>query len=231
MIIVGTYSFNHGSAYIHEKYPHLLQEIEDVIGSIDASTCMLKKPKDKEIIRARRAGIEYFYSPAHINALFDYFMFKKGWLLKPRIKTNDPTREGYREMDFLKDRFGVEVQMGKYAFLTYDIVAKMVIFRNLGMIECAVEICPTARMLPFMSSGIGAFEQVKWDLEMRGADKDFDVPVLVLGIEDEAIYQRRNAVQESEEGYKPPTLILNRYSALPAATLKKVLETGLMPEE
>lgn len=231
MIVVDSYSFNNGSTFINEKYPHLLREIEEVINRIDASTCLLKKPKDKEIRRARSAGVEYFYSPPHINALFDYFMFQKSWLIKPRIKTNDPSREGYREIDFLKEKFGVEGQMGKYAFLTYDIVAKMVIFRNLGMIECAVEICPTARMLPYMSSGIGAFEQVKWDLEMRGADKDFDVPVLILGIEDEALFQRRVPVQTAPDSdYKPPTLILNRYSTLPDATLKKVRETGLNPE-
>jgi hypothetical protein len=89
-------------------------------------------------------------------------------------------------------------------------------------------------MLPFMSSGIGAFEQVKWDLEMRGADKDFDVPVLVMGVEDEAVFQRRGPTQTPplpDTGYKPPTLILNRYSALPTGTIKKVIETGLEPEE
>lgn len=230
MIIVDTYSFNDGAAYIEQHYPHPLEEIHEVIGLIDASACRLKKPKDKEIIRARRAGVETFYSPPHINALFDYFMFHKGWFLKPRINTNDPTRDGYREIDFIKERLGVEVQMGKYAFLTYDIVAKMVIFRNLGLIDCGVEICPTARMLPYMSSGIGAFEQVRWDLEARGAHKDFDVPVLILGIEDEVIFDSRSDSPTSAVSNKAPTIHLQRYSTLPPSTLKKVGETGLNPK-
>jgi hypothetical protein len=71
-------------------------------------------------------------------------------------------------MDFLKEKLGLEVQIGKYAFLTYDIVAKMVIFRNLGVIDCGIELCPMTSMLPHLSSGIGSFEQVVWDLKYRG---------------------------------------------------------------
>ena len=100
---------------------------------------------------------------------------------------NDLSREGFREMDAIKERLGLEIQLGKYAFLTYDIVAKMVIFKNLNIIDLGIEICPMASMLPHMSSGIGAFEQVVWDLNHRESVPGFDVPVLILGIESERI--------------------------------------------
>lgn len=47
MKIVGRYSFNNGDAVIKEKYPHLLQEIEEVIHSIDAALYKDKESKEK----------------------------------------------------------------------------------------------------------------------------------------------------------------------------------------
>jgi hypothetical protein len=251
MRITRRYSHNNGKELIEENHSDILKDIEKVISSIDAESCRLKEPKDKEKARAKRAGVTLFYSPRHLNALFDWYFFQLGWDIKPRIKTHDVGRTGYREMDFLKDRVGVEVQMGKYSFLVYDMVAKLVIFRNLGIIECGCEICPMASMLPQMSSGIGAFEQVVWDLEARGV-ADIDVPVLVLGIEPEGSKTRLKfpggktlSIQEEPPSYyeagsgKPkqealfemhtePEIVLNRYrkKGLPQGTLERVRETG-----
>ena len=46
-------------------------------------------------------------------------------------------------MDFTKENLGVEVQFGKYAFMVYNVCAKMTIFKNLGHIDSGVEIVPT----------------------------------------------------------------------------------------
>ena len=51
-------------------------------------------------------------------------------------------RPAYREIDFLKERLGIEVQFGKYAFMVYNVCAKMTIFRNLGYIDAGIEIVP-----------------------------------------------------------------------------------------
>ena len=48
----------------------------------------------------------------------------------------------YREMDFVKEKLGVEVQFGKYAFMVYNVCAKMTIFSNLKIIDMGVEIVP-----------------------------------------------------------------------------------------
>lgn len=45
-------------------------------------------------------------------------------------------------MDFVKEKLGVEVQFGKYAFMVYTVCAKMTIFRNLGHIDAGIEIVP-----------------------------------------------------------------------------------------
>jgi len=230
--ISGIYSYKGGEKFIKRTYPDLLTEIEKIIASIDAESCRLKSPKDKEIARARRAGIKRFFSPPHMNALFDWHFYRQEWDLKPRINTHDPTRLGYREIDVVKEGLGVELQFGKYSFLTYDIIAKMVIFKNLGVIDAGVEICVMASMLPHMSSGIGAFEQVIWDLQTRGV-ADIDIPVLVLGIESEefAATRFKKSGGKQKQTSLPdiqyePAVVMNRTQHLNPQMLAKVRETG-----
>lgn len=226
MIIADSYSFNGGEKYVEDHYPHLLKEVEEIILRINAESCRLKQPQGREAKKLKRIGGAYFYSPPHLNALFDLQFHKYGWDLKPRIRTHDQSRDGYREMDFLKEKLGVEVQIGKYAFLTYDIVAKMVIFRNLGVIDCGIEICPMNSMLPHLSSGIGSFEQVVWDLKYRGA-MDRDVPVLLLGFEaDKIAGERQNLPVREAKAFKEPEIIINRVKLLNAGTRIKIQETG-----
>ncbi len=88
----------------------------------------------------------------------------------------------YRDMDFVKDKLGVEVQLGKYAFMVYNVCAKMTIFRNLGHITAGIEIVPVKSLAEQMSTGVSYFEQFVWDLQQRGR-ADIDVPVLILGID------------------------------------------------
>ena len=85
-------------------------------------------------------------------------------------------------MDFIKEELGIEVQFGKYAFMVYNVCAKMTIFSNLGIIDMGVEIVPIKQFADEMSTGVSYFEQFVWDLENRGVS-DIDIPVLILGID------------------------------------------------
>lgn len=87
----------------------------------------------------------------------------------------------YRDMDFVKEGLGVEVQFGKYSFMVYNVCAKMTIFRNLEIIDCGIEIVPVKALALEMSSGVSYFEQFVWDLESRGT-ADIDIPVLILAL-------------------------------------------------
>ena len=187
MIIAAEYSFNGGNA-IQKEYTHLLQEVDDVIKSIDASQCKTKT--SEEITMPGKM----LYSPRDLNRVFATGFESKGWE-KKRVKCDYPTdyyRHGYspkqinqtayREMDFLKDRIGVEIQFGKYAFMVYNVCAKMTIFHNLGYIEAGIEIVPVKAFADEMSTGVSYFEQFVWDLEQRGV-ADIDIPVLIYGID------------------------------------------------
>ncbi|MCZ7671176.1 MAG: hypothetical protein M5U34_30585 [Chloroflexi bacterium] len=72
------------------------------------------------------------------------------------------TRNAYREIDFVKNRLGVEVQFGKYAFMVYNVCAKMTIFHNEGFIDAGIEIVPLKELAVQMSTGVSYFEQFVW---------------------------------------------------------------------
>ena len=73
------------------------------------------------------------------------------------------------------------MQFGKYAFMVYNVCAKMTIFHKLDVIDIGIEIVPVKQFAAEMSTGVSYFEQFVWDLEQRGV-ADIDIPVLILGI-------------------------------------------------
>jgi hypothetical protein len=94
-------------------------------------------------------------------------------------------RTGKRTMDFFKQNVGVgvEVQFGKYSFMPYDIFAKMPMLVKAGTgLKFGIEIVPVKAMGKKMSTGVGEFEQLVYDLQKRGVS-DVDIPVLVLGVD------------------------------------------------
>ena len=188
MIIAGKYSFNNGAKVLSKKYPLLLEQIEEIIRYVNASACKIKKSKEKTM-----QG-KLLYSPAALNKAFKKHFIQKNWASK-KVLCDYPTEfyeKGYqykplnsgafREMDFLKEDLGIEVQFGKYAFMVYNVCAKMTIFRNLGFINAGVEIVPVKSFADEMSTEVSYFEQFVWDLEKRGVS-NLDIPVLILGID------------------------------------------------
>ena len=186
MKIAGIYSFNSGKEYVEKHNPALLKEIQEVISLVDASKCKTKISKEKTMKNRR------LYSPVKLNKEFKKFFEKRNWE-KIRVRCDYPTqfyvnnyrsqttRGAFREMDFVKNHLGVELQFGKYAFMVYNVCAKMTIFSNLGYIKAGIEVVPIKELAESMSTGVSYFEQFVWDLEKRG-NADIDIPVLICGI-------------------------------------------------
>jgi hypothetical protein len=200
--IVARYSFNQGEKEITRRYPELLAEIESVIAAIDTGGHLTKQSKEKT------KKFRMLYNPKSLNKTFKTEFGKRGWRAKKElcdystayyVDDYQPVRlkgqRPYREMDFVKEKLGVEVQFGKYAFMVYNVCAKMTIFRNLGHIDCGVEIVPVRGFTREMSTGVAYFEQFTWDLEKRGVG-DIDIPVLVLGIDANVLVSEKG--EESE---------------------------------
>ncbi|MGD0396403.1 MAG: BglII/BstYI family type II restriction endonuclease [Nitrososphaerales archaeon] len=183
MRVVSTYSHKNGKQFIGEHFQPELAEVYEVIQKIDASKAITKVSKEKTMPGRN------LYAPIQLNRLFKEEFNDIGWrnskinvgtsVSLPGGKTL--THRGFRDMDFVRHRLGVEVQFGKYAFMVYNVSAKMTIFNKQGIIDAGIEIVPMKEMADRMSTGVSFFEQFKTDLEMRGS-ADIDIPVLIVGI-------------------------------------------------
>ena len=192
MIIGGIYSVKNGYEVMKSQYEEELGEILEVIQSIDAEKFITKKSKEK----TRKRGM--LYSPVGLNKAIKEGFKRTAWS-NLRVKADYSVdyyveeyrerieiRGAFRDMDFVKNKVGVEVQFGKYSFMVYNVSAKMTIFHKLGAIDVGVEIVPLKSLAQRMSSGVSYFEQFVWDLENRGVS-DIDIPVLILGITSPAL--------------------------------------------
>lgn len=188
MIIAGIYSFNNGQEVIESEYRNELEEVKDIIRAINSEDCKTKRSQEKTMVD------RLLYSPRELNNVFKDEFELRQWE-KYRVPCNYPSkyytpeyiqkhlsqRAAFREMDFIKSNVGVEVQFGKYAFMVYNVCAKMTIFRNLKVINVGIEIVPVKSFADEMSTGVSYFEQFVWDLESRGVS-NIDIPVLILGV-------------------------------------------------
>lgn len=187
MIIAGEYSFNSGKEIVESQYTNELREVKEIIQLVNSTDFKTKVGKERT-----RSG-RMLYSPRQLNLTFASLFLERGWA-KHKVasvysdkyyvsdyKSSKASKGAYREIDFIKNRLGVEVQFGKYAFMVYNVAAKMTIFHNLNLIDAGIEIVPLKDFAREMSTGVAYFEQFTWDLDQRGVS-NIDIPVLILGI-------------------------------------------------
>jgi FKBP-type peptidyl-prolyl cis-trans isomerase 2 len=192
--IVATYDFNGGKSEVLQKYAAEFDQIKSVINAIDASLYKTKESTEKTMMG------KMLFSPMELNKAFKREFAKVengnwsnykvlcdytyGEYTENYIKSQNSRGQPFRDMDFVKPntKLGVEVQFGKYAFMVYNVCAKMTIFSKMGVIDTGIEIVPVKNFADEMSTGVSYFEQIAWDLEHRGTS-NIDVPVLILGID------------------------------------------------
>lgn len=199
MIVVAEYSFNRGKEFIDNNFLELKKEIYSIISSVKAENCKIKRSKEKTM-----SG-KLLYSPTCFNREYKKeFITKKWQIVKIKCNYSDAfyltefrnfyknrVKGAFRGMDYVKDQLGVEVQFGKYAFMAYNVCAKMTIFHKEGIIKAGVEIVPVKNLADNMSTGVSYFEQFVWDLEKRGVS-NIDIPVLILGVDSESVIEGLN---------------------------------------
>ena len=152
-----------------------LQEIIDAIECVDSDKLKVKQSKEKT------KQFKMLFSPIQLNkAILNNYLYKRGWT-KPKVMLNE--RKGFIEGDGIKNRVGLEVQFGKYAFMGWDIFGKMIIFAKNDYYDIGVEVVPIRKFTMEMSTGVSYFEQIESILDKRGVS-NLDIPVAVLGIGD-----------------------------------------------
>jgi hypothetical protein len=200
--ITATHSHLNGHEWllVHEKA--IWKEIVETIKSIDASLYKTKVSEEKT-----KKG-KLLYAPIEFNKAFATRLRDAGWsesrtsywvtddyrLIRQTL-TFPPDEQkkmieaakkrailSYNQTDFVKKRVAVEVQMGKYPFIAYDIFVKHLAFYVGDKIDLGIEILPMKAMQEQMSSGPGYYEGALYDIARQGRGVP-GVPLVIVGIE------------------------------------------------
>ncbi|OGS05156.1 MAG: BstYI [Elusimicrobia bacterium RIFCSPLOWO2_12_FULL_59_9] len=159
------YEYSHlgGAEILQVRFPAIQKEIDQVIASI-------KDLKKNKVSKEKTMKGELLYSPKELNARFrDAFHAKNFKELKDvyTIKFDDYDYEipgAFKQVDFVKGKVLTEVQLGKYAFMFYD-MAKFQYFFNENKADVGIEIVPCHSMHKQMSTGVSYGEQLIYDIE------------------------------------------------------------------
>lgn len=201
MQIVRTHSHLNGLEYLLVHKPALWEEIKAIVANVDADSLQKKISNEK-----RMQGRE-LYSPKALNEAFRNGFGNVGWVesrtsywvtddarliratipLKPVDQKLVIERAGatayqsYNQTDFVKERVAVEVQFGKYAFVSFDLFVKHMAFFVGDVIDLGIEILPMKALAAQMSSGIGYYEGELYNLIRQGRGIPA-VPLVIVGV-------------------------------------------------
>lgn len=195
------YSHLNGEEHLLVHKPGLYQEIKQVISEINADQLKTKISKE----RGRKGNL--LFSPKELNKAFEEKLKPLGWEEKRRsyyvsdeyeiVKIIDPLPiakqkevlesrgkeliSSYNQTDFVKEGIALEIQLGKYFAVTYDLFVKHLAFYSAGMINVGVEIIPSKKLQSEMSSGPPFFEKEVHNVMRHGRNSP-PVPIVIIGI-------------------------------------------------
>jgi len=204
MKIAQIYSHLNGLEYIQVHSPKLWDEIQVIIGDVNASECKTKESKEKT-----KKGKMLYSAPA-LNSAMDKRFEDFGWeesrvhywvtenadLVRKTVqmdahdqkkaieKAGAISYRSYNQTDYVKENIAVEVQFGKYPFIAYDLFVKHLAFYLSGKIQVGIEIIPMKALQSEMTSGVGYYEGELYNL-IRGGKGNPTVPLVLIGIEDD----------------------------------------------
>jgi len=202
MRIAQTYSHLNGLEFLLVHRRSLWREIRSVISAVNATACRTKVSKE----RTMRGRI--LFSPVQINREFRRLLQERSWqesrvsywvtrserLIRKTLTMapEDQKREiesagetpifSYNQTDFMKDRVAVEVQLGKYAFVAYDLFVKHLAFYVGDRIDVGVEVLPMKSLQAEMSTGVAYYEGELYNVVRQGRGVPA-VPLVLIGIE------------------------------------------------
>lgn len=161
MRIVYEYSHLGGAEILQTTYPEINRDISEVIKAIgsDFRSFISKEPSKQG---------KLLYSPIAINAAFRREFRLRGFgELRRSFRAVIPGWQdlghSFKQIDFAKDRVLVEVQLGKYFAMFYD-MAKLEYFYRQNSADVGVEILPSYALQREMSSGVGRGEMLIVDI-------------------------------------------------------------------
>lgn len=202
MRIANQHSHLGGYEWLMSHRPALWAEIEAAVQFVDADECRSKKTGQLGI-----AG-PILYSTHALDCRLRERLAGSGWEAArperlrpcngvaglPMLESSADEQKSeiesagkraiasYNQTDFVKERVAIEVQLGKYSFVAYDLFVKHLAFYVGDAIDLGIELLPMKTMQERMSSGIGYFEQALYMIARQGRGVP-PVPLVLVGLE------------------------------------------------
>ncbi|MCS7283295.1 MAG: BglII/BstYI family type II restriction endonuclease [Anaerolineae bacterium] len=183
MKVVYEYSHLGGAEILQVRYPQQNAEIYEVIAAV--------RPRLIKVSREKTMIGRLLYDPKDINQQFTLAFRKRGYReLRDTYAITIPNSSivipgAFKQIDFVKDRVLVEVQLGKYAFMFYD-MAKFQYFFNENKADVGVEIVPCHALKKRMSTGVSYGEQLVYDIErLKRHFPAVPVKVILIDVDEE----------------------------------------------
>jgi hypothetical protein len=182
---------------VHRK--KLWKEIQGVIRSVDSAACKTKVSKEKTM----RGKL--LFSPKAFNKVFSqlltdwtesrvsYWVTAEEKLIRQTLQMPAEQQKheieaagytpifSYNQTDFVKERVALEVQLGKYAFVAYDLFVKHLAFYIGDKIDVGIEILPMKSLQAEMSSGPAYYEGELYNVIRNGRGVPA-VPLVLIGV-------------------------------------------------
>lgn len=201
MQIIEIYSHLNALEYLEKHNPRILLEIKESLAKIAINQIQTKISKEKTKKQ------KLLYSPTIIKKKFDSFLKTKGWISKKYefLISSDVsfTKKAYKEhfkiqkemakvknmnvfkssnkINLIKDRVSVNLQLGKYSFVHFDIFNHISNYQD-DIIDIGIILLPTKKMTLSMSTGVPVYERhIHEIIRCRGAYPN--VPLILIGID------------------------------------------------
>lgn len=202
MQISETFSHANGLEYLLVHRPQLWTELQNVITEINAGACRIEVANHPSVSGAGR------YSSKQLRKQFRKLLEKLGWkeswidfyitrsekrarALLPMTSEDQRDRimtagespiSGRNQIDFVKDRVGLEVQFGRHELVTYDLYVRHFGLYVTDQIDVGIEILPMKFLQSQMSSRVPYFEGELYNVirQERGVPA---VPLVIVGID------------------------------------------------
>lgn len=106
-----------------------------------------------------------------------------GWRLRLRISLGTGHSAATRAVDAVKNRVATEISFGHYTRMLYPALSLFPLLSHKNLIDAGILVLPTKALSRDLSGSMsmGHFEQIRAELEARGAS-NLDIPLVVVGI-------------------------------------------------
>lgn len=175
IIITDSYSHLFGEEVLRQIQTALYKEITDILRATEVVRTKISEEK------GRRFG-QLIFSGKDFNAPLKSELEDNGWRAR-RVVYPGQTAYSF-EVDFCKERVGLEIQFGKYFAVQKDLYNLLYLFglEEERRIDVGVIVIPSDKLHANMPTGVGKFSSIITAIASHPRN-DPPFPALILGID------------------------------------------------